>query len=435
MTCRIARDRPISDNSGHKTQTAASPHKERVIATKVLILAGDTDGNLGDLAIVTATCESLRSIDPEVRISLLTAHPERDRRRLGIVPLRRGWRGLPRLMKAAWDADLVVCGGGGLFQDDDSLLKMPYWALRLSFLRLISKRMAGLSIGAGPLRHPVSRLFGRLAMKVLNPISVRDSLALDVMQPLTRKSVLVVPDPAFMLQPAPEAEAAKLLRSAGVPMDKPLVGVAVRRWFHTSSNLVPYRHAARLGLRRDQGRAMMSAFNESIAAALNTIVGQLNVHVVFMPTYDTRYENDTAVCNEIATRMVADSCTVVNIDDPKLYKAATGFLSVMLCGRMHAAILAAGQGIPIIGLAYNQKSFGMFSLLGHGARCLSMTQFVWNRESPRLVAMLREAIRQPDQFRPDTSTLEKETFRFLERLVSITGPPPRAETELQTQRN
>ena len=135
--------------------------KARLLAARILILAGDTDGNLGDRAIVTATCQRLRRIDPDAEISLVTSRPGRDRECLGIVPIARGLRGLPQLIQAARRSDLVICGGGGLFQDDDSLAKMPYWALRLLMLRPFSRRIAGLSIGAGPLRYRVSRMFAR----------------------------------------------------------------------------------------------------------------------------------------------------------------------------------------------------------------------------------------------------------------------------------
>jgi polysaccharide pyruvyl transferase WcaK-like protein len=424
------------------TQFAQNENKNRriralgtAIAIKVLILAGDTDGNLGDLAIVTATCERLRKVHPGAQISILTSHPDRDSRRLGITPIRRGLRGIGSLLTTARRADLVICGGGGLFQDDDSLLKMPYWAVRLACLRLVTRRIAGLSIGAGPLRYPVSRLFARLALSTLGPATVRDPLALAVLQPLTRTRIRVVPDPAFILKASPSRVARQVLKDAGVPLDKPLVGVAVRRWFHTNSNFIPHTYAVKVGLNRNRGSAKMGEFSEYTATVLNDVVSQAGAHVLFMPTYNVRHENDTAVCAGIASKMPDGSSTILNLDDPKLYKAVTGLLSVMLCGRMHPAILAAGQGIPIVGLSYNQKFFGTFSMLGHGARCLSMTEFVHNRETARLSAMLREAIRRPADFTPDTTALQLVTSRFIEELVAppvvvrVTRPEP------QTQHN
>ena len=314
------------------------------------MLAGDTDGNLGDLAIVTATCACLRHNHPDVEISLVTSNPDRDRSSLGIIPIRRGFRGLPALLAAARNADLVICGGGGLFQDDDSLAKMPYWALRLSISRMFSRRIAGLSIGAGPLDHGISRFFARLALRTLEPISVRDALAASTLSPLTNKSVEIVPDPAFLLEPARQETARQTLSDAGVPLDcTPLIGVAVRRWFHTRSNVIPHKYAVRLGLDRRRGRREMSAFINNVAASLDRVAEQTGAHIVFMPTYNVGHENDLGVCEAISIAMESRRHSILMLDDPTLYKTVTGLLSVMLCGRMHPAILAAGQGTPVVG--------------------------------------------------------------------------------------
>jgi polysaccharide pyruvyl transferase WcaK-like protein len=395
-----------------------------VIAIKALILAGDTDGNIGDLAIVSATCEHLRSIDPDIEISLLTNFPERDRLRLGIVALKRGVRGLPGLLRAARQSDVVLCGCGGLFQDDDSLLKMPYWALRLLLLRPFAKRIVGLSIGAGPLKHPMSRLFGRLALKALDPISVRDPLALDVLQPLTRKTITVVPDPAFMLHGAGADSARRLLKESGVPAGKRLIGVAVRRWFHTDSNLIPHKYATRLGLHRNRGRQMMSSFVACTTKVLCRMVEDANAHIVFLPTYNVDHENDAAVCRAVAEKLPQGSHTILELDDPALYKSLTGLLDVVLCGRMHPAILAASAGTPVVGMAYNQKFFGMFSLLGQRERCLCMKEFVLEEQTERLTAMLGEALADPDRFRPVTAGLERDSHAFIARFVPAKAVAP-----------
>ncbi len=388
---------------------------------KILILAGDTDSNLGDLAILTATCEEIRDHIPNSRISILTLHPSRDQERLGVIPIARGWRGIRALASAARHADLVICGGGGLFQDDDSLVKMPYWAVRLLLVRLMAGPIAGLSIGAGPLNYKMSRFFARLALRQLDPVSVRDPLAQSTLAPLTQKTVHVVPDPAFLLAAAPERNARDTLQESGVPIDgSPLLGVTVRRWFHKSSSLIPYKYALKLGLQKNRGQKEMSAFVELAATALDEVIERTKAHVVFMPTYNVEQEADVRVCQAVASRMKSENKTILQFDDPCLYKAVTGLLSVMLCGRMHPAILAAGQGTPVVGLAYNPKFFGMFSLIEQENRCLSMDEFVQNELHVDLANMLVATIQEPAEYRPDTAGIECEIQAFLKNLVAPT---------------
>ncbi len=387
------------------------------MVSKILILAGDTDGNLGDLAIVTATCACLRRNHPDVKISLVTSNPVRDQSRLGISPIRRGVRGLPALLATARDADLVICGGGGLFQDDDSLAKMPYWALRLLLVRAFSRPIAGLSIGAGPLDHGISRFFARLALRTLDPISVRDALAAATLAPLTNQSVDVVPDPAFLLEPARQETARQALNDAGVPLDcTPLIGVAVRRWFHTRSNVIPHKYAVRLGLDRRRGRREMSAFIKNVAASLDRVAGQTGAHIVFMPTYNVGHENDLGVSEAIGIAMESRRHSILMLDDPALYKAVTGLLSVMLCGRMHPAILAAAQGTPVVGLRYNQKFAGTFALLDQPERCLAMTDLLDAGSIAKLSGLLEGAIVNPAAHRAQTIELEATARQFMARI-------------------
>jgi len=107
-----------------------------------------------------------------------------------IHAVRPGLLGFLQLIHAAKHADIILCGGGGLFQDDDSLIKMPYWALRVVLVRLFCNKIIGYSLGVGPLSAPTSRLFARLAFSCMQHISTRDPIAQRTAQNLTRKPVI-----------------------------------------------------------------------------------------------------------------------------------------------------------------------------------------------------------------------------------------------------
>ena len=207
--------------------------------TKILILGGDADANLGDAGILAATCQRFAEADPAVAITIVSR-----RRRAGELPglaavLAPGPRCFPSLLALARRQDLLVFGGGGLLQDDDSRIKVPYWAARLAALKAVQRNIVGLSLGAGPLAHAESRVCARLICNSLRSVSVRDEIARRWLQPCSRHPVSVVPDPAFMLRPASAAEAERVLRSLGLATDRPLLGVTVRGWFHRRGGSMP----------------------------------------------------------------------------------------------------------------------------------------------------------------------------------------------------
>jgi polysaccharide pyruvyl transferase WcaK-like protein len=370
---------------------------------RILIVAGDSDGNVGDLAIVLSMCEAFTRLRPELEIAIMSNDPARDQRLFpGIKTIRRGPRGLPALLREAGTSDLVVCGGGGLFQDDDSLVKMPYWALRLLLLRLCCRRIVGYAIGAGPLRSPLGQFSARLAFACMERITVRDGEALCSCRDLTSKPITILPDPAIISRAAPAAEATAFLRASGVPLHGgPLIGVALRRWFHRRNQAwIPHKYAQKFRWRRSPDHPDYQRLIILLARVLDRLAESCGTHVVFMPTYNVAHEADDETCRRVLASMRTRRATILAITDPRLYKAVSGQLAVMLGGRMHPAILAAGAGTPVVGLSYNQKFKGFFNLLAMGDRVMDIESFVRKEKTATLAGMLAEAIKQPDRHTP-----------------------------------
>lgn len=361
---------------------------------RILILGGDADANLGDRAILISMCQELRAVAPDVVLTVVSSKPERSSDVFGAKVVMRGPRGFLSLCAEAVRSDMVVCGGGGLFQDDDSLVKMPYWGMRVALVRALCRRVVGVSLGVGPLRWLTSRWFARLAFACMERISVRDHEARRTAASITRKRVEVVPDPALLLPPAEESRARDWLRGQGVDVaGHVLVGVAPRRWFPPKARIVPHRVAAKL--RRGSMRNLESQrLTDLLAASLDDLVQRRNAFVVFMPTYNVAHEADDVVSEEVLSKMNSPRGRVLRIGDPCLYKAVAGLLDVFLGGRMHAGMLAASMGTPLVGLAYNQKFHGFFEQMGLRQYLLDVDLFVREARWEQLAEMLDRAMRE-----------------------------------------
>lgn len=361
---------------------------------RILILAGDADGNLGDHAILQATCAALRAARPAVEITVVSNQPERCRRDFDAAAVPRGGRGLLPLIRAARGSDLVLCGGGGLFQDDDSLVKMPYWALRVALARLLAPRVVGYALGVGPLQTRFSRWCASLAFACMARVSVRDEGARAIAQPLTTAEVDLVPDPALSLAPASSDAARACLRRAGIGDDtRPLIGVAPRRWFPPRRRLVPQKFRARLRLEDDHSKKEGRRLVGVLAGALDQLATRHQARVVFLPTYRLAHEADDRVAEAIAAEMRVTPAVVLRLDDAPLYKAVCAELSLLIAGRMHPAILAVAAGTPVLPLAYNPKFDGLFALLGRGEHLVPVSEPVRTADPADLAARAERAWR------------------------------------------
>lgn len=379
----------------------------------VLILAGDSDGNLGDRAIVQSTCGELRRLNPEVKIFVMSDQGEQARLTYGATPLRRGLLAFPAVLKAAWQSDLVLVGGGGLFQDDDSLIKMPYWGLRIACTRVFARRIKGYSIGAGPLQSRLSRMFAALALACMESISVRDEGARLALQGLTRKAVRVIPDPAILLQPAPSQEVDAVFKEAGLDsIGAPMVGVAIRKGFQQTRSYIPHKYARKYKLRMIPGAGKRKKMVVLIARALNRMIAEQGVHVVFMPTYNVPHEGDKQVCQEIIAEMHTDQASLLKLDDAKLYMAVASRLSLMIGGRMHPAILASTTGVPVVGLSYNQKFSGFFEHLGIPDNIIDINGFVEYEQIDKLLSLTAKAMKTKVNQLERVRVMQQELRRF-----------------------
>jgi polysaccharide pyruvyl transferase WcaK-like protein len=389
------------------------------VQKKILILGGDSDFNLGDAAILAGLCSQFgRAGASEITITSSRASP--------LLPpgattaIRRGMRGAYALGKAARAADLIIIGGGGLFQDDDSRIKMPYWASRVTALQRLNTKIVGHSLGVGPLNHAESRWFARQACAKMQSFSVRDGFAKQWLERCVDTAVPIVPDPAFMLAPAPPEAAETALRAAGVPTDRAVIGVTLRRWFHPRGGFIPNKVRAHLGLGRTNrtGSVAMGAFLDRLAAALQQIAAQFDASILLLPTYTASHEDDSSICRDLASRLTAIPVNIAVINDPALYKAVAGKLVLMISGRMHPLILAAGMGVPIVGIAYNGKFAGVMDLLGVPNSMLWIDDFLKDGQDRALVELTMAAVAQRTNLQARVQALVAEAEAATSRLVT-----------------
>lgn len=361
---------------------------------RLLILGGDADGNLGDRAIQQGMCLEARRVRPGIEIQVISADAQSCRERFGATAILPGPAGFLKLCRAAWRSDLILVGGGGLFQDDDSLVKMPYWSLRVLLMRMLCRHVRGFSLGVGPLDHAVSRMFARLAFRAMDAVSVRDPRAAELAQSLTSKEVRVVPDPALLLPAAPADVARKVLESNDIPHDgsKPLIGVAVRRWFPKQPRLIPHKLAHRFSREDETARGDSDLLVQLFGQALATLQNELGAYILFLPTYNLAHEADNEICVRMRATLAEDRSSILELDDPAVYKAVTGQLDALVGGRMHPTILAAAMGTPVVGLAYNQKFRGFFEMMGREHFVLDVEDFVLKSAVAELVGLTVAAL-------------------------------------------
>jgi polysaccharide pyruvyl transferase CsaB len=293
--------------------------------------------NAGDEALLAAITSSLKKLEPQAEFVVFSGSPVRTKELHGIraVYYLNPFALLFELMRA----DLLISGGGSIFQDVTSTRSLSYYICVVALARLLKKPVIFYAQGVGPINRSFSKLLMRLVANRVNLITLRDDdsrLYLEKLQ-VTRPPLIVTADPVFALEPdhADELKMKQLI-NALVTKEKPLIGVSVRSWKY------------------------LQGYEEVLAKLLDKLVLQ-GYQVVFIPM---AYPEDITASRQVAGLMRQDAVIVEQSLTSTEHLALISHLEVMIGMRLHALIFAASRGIPFAGIAYDPKVESFLKLFG-----------------------------------------------------------------------
>jgi polysaccharide pyruvyl transferase CsaB len=314
--------------------------------------------NAGDEAILGAMLAALRERIPAVDVTVLSGDPAGTRRLHGSRAIH--WIDVPAIIEAARAADLLVLGGGGLFHDywgvtpsgalTHTQTGIAYWASLPLLASLAGKPCQIWGVGVGPLLTENGRALTRTAFDLAARASVRDEASRELLADLgiSSQNVALTADPAWTLPPADVRLGQRLLKLHRVPPAGTLLGVAVRPWA------------------QDAGEDTWYA---GLAAQLDTFLdGAADRRVLFVPFQRLAGTevDDRAASERVRLQMRQHART--DLLDAELQvqdvHALLATCDVVLAMRLHAAILSASAGIPIVAISYDAKVRSAMEALG-----------------------------------------------------------------------
>ena len=314
-------------------------------------------GNTGDEAILAGILADLCSYQKDLDIIVVSANPVETAANFNVRSVF--WKDVDALRNAAAESDLIIVGGGGLFQDYWGVPKgtaltpfqwgIPFYSGLGMLAVLYQKPFMIYSVGVGPLVSEEGRKLTRWTFELADIATVRDieSKNLLVSLGIPEEKILIVPDPALTLQADAES-ADRILLSAGIDVTaRPLIGVCIRNWQE--------------GNKAEQ-------WKKALAGALDQFLALHDVQVVFIPFQisDHPLENDHAAALSVAAMMQSHD-RVYTLADSQPLTTVAGLIShcqFIVGMRLHSLIFATGAGVPSVALAYDPKVSSFMKSLG-----------------------------------------------------------------------
>lgn len=229
---------------------------------------------------------------------------------------------LKELLKAISWADIVIGGGGGIFQDKTSLKSLLYYLfiLWLSFIK--KKRVYLIGQSFSTFKYPISTFLVKISLPFCQKIYVRDKLSFNILNNIgiSGNKVSIIPDLVFLT----EIPAIKFNKSG--------IGINFRPW--KGVNLKELENIL-MNLKKEEEKLIFFSFQDSL---------------------------DLELFNKFSTEVKKDIEIISFNNKDFLNKFASCRYFVGM--RLHSLILASIMGIPFLGISYDDKIDAYLNDLG-----------------------------------------------------------------------
>jgi len=283
--------------------------------------------NLGDEAVLLSTIQALRESLPGARITVLSHDPGHTAQAYGVEAVNR-WN-IREVFRALRDSQMLLSGGGSLFQDVTSRRNLYYYLGIVQMARCLRVPVAVYAQGIGPLLRLSSRWITARVLNQVQLITVRDGDSERLLRDIgvNRPPIHVTADPVLGLNPEEMDLTPGLDLARRMGIQGKVLAFSVRFW--------------------PGAEALWEAL-----AFLGDKWQKKGGQVVFIPFH---FPLDVEASREVARRMTEAPVIIEEELDVFTLMGLLKTATLLMGMRLHALIFAAVMEVPFLGLAYDPK--------------------------------------------------------------------------------
>lgn len=301
--------------------------------------------NTGDEAMIETMSTLLAKRD--YGLIVLSSNPERTKELYNVQAYDRNK--YSEIRKAMKKADLVVSGGGTLFQDVTSKKSLVYYLAIIKLAQAMHKKICIAYQGMGPLTSEFGK---RITKKILNKksvklIALRDDQAIDFAKDIgiEKSKIIFSSDMIFMLEPPPKERCDKILRDNvhGYKEGQKLIGISIREW-------------------KNKDRT------DLFAKLADELVETYDARIVFFPFHKPK---DAEISKIVMHKMKHEDAAVLmpNRYLPSEILGTMGLMDINIGVRLHSLVFSAVMNVPTIGISYDPKIDGFLDTIDMKSIC------------------------------------------------------------------
>ena len=304
----------------------------------VVICGAYGHGNAGDEAILKSIADELKTLDPDMRITVVSKNAKHTRSVHGLNAVRRS--SFIKLRRELRRSKLFISGGGSLIQDVTSRRSLWFYLHTIRLAKKCGCKVQMYGCGMGPLNYPADNLYAaHVIEKNVDIITLRDPASLNLLGALAinKPRVGIAGDPVLNLRGKSDVDARQFLQDAGIDPSGQYICVSLRPW---------------LGLNEKIGE---------MAKVLRLCNEKYGLTPLFMPM---NYDKDINACELLARASEVPYKIIPHTDDVELDIAIVRQMKIVVAMRLHSLLYAVCGEVPAVGVSYDPKVSGCASYLG-----------------------------------------------------------------------
>ncbi|MGN1004429.1 MAG: polysaccharide pyruvyl transferase CsaB [Oscillospiraceae bacterium] len=310
----------------------------------VLVCGAYGRGNVGDDAILEAILTELRQINRDMPVWVLSRSPKSTRLTYRVNALYIF--SIPKFLHCMGKTALYINGGGSLMQDVTSRRSLWFYLFTIWCAKRRGNKVLMYGCGIGPIHYPSNRkLTARVLQNSVDAITLRDTHSKTELEDMgiTAPQVFQSADPTVILPAAGSEIVDGLMESHGLDPHGKYIGLTLRPWPGYEEKAPVFGALADYAWEK---YGLIPVFLP-IEPRLDTAAARLAAaHVKKAPYH-------------IVERTGSSSHTI----------GLFARMQVVVSMRLHALVFAAGQGVPLVGVVYDQKISSFLSYIGQNLYC------------------------------------------------------------------
>ena len=309
--------------------------------------------------------------------------------------------------------DVCIFGGGGIIQDQSSILNLIYFLVQIQYAKLARKTVVLAFVGIGPICSRVGRIWTKMALSEIALCIVRDPGGKQLLDELgvAGTEVVCASDIALSLECHSDIKHSRGTKERYVLL-------SLRHWYNQSNSMMPA--SLKSGNVKPGGR--LDTFLTRVAQALMKFLERNEgFHVLAVPFFGQR---DNLVHEALRSKLEPHFRHRLQlhsvVSDPCEYLRLAGAASCVLGMRLHALILASLKAVPMVALSYSSKVTAFMNQLDLADYVIDIeVEPEADRIADRLDGALRDSAHIRNGIQRQMQELRKSNDVALTRLVKL----------------